>query len=264
MTQIAQAPPILYKYLGPAGAREFLNLPQLRYTKFIDLDDILDTMPGFTPMTDDEARLNALERVTNNPLDGISLEHQRIILEEYGKIPTSYFEESMREILSEQGDFPYVCSLSAELGSLAMWSLYAGRHTGIVFGISSSLNRLIADKGRDLQQMFYSQERPHTPANNPKMEDVVPALWTKGMDWEHQREWRIRSETDETDYLERGEVKEVIFGYRFDPKVSGNKAEQMARDVFLQTEFFDPHPGPTEHKMISVPIAAGPTEVSSR
>jgi hypothetical protein len=220
-------------------------------------------MPGFTPMTDDEARVNAIERVNKNPLIGISLEHQRIIWEEYGKVPTSYFEESMREILSEQGDFPYVCSLSGEPGSLAMWALYAGRHFGIVFGISSSLSRVIADKGRVLQQMFYSTHRPHTPANNPKIEDVVPALWTKGMDWEHQREWRILSESDDTDYLERGEVKEVIFGYRFDPRVSGNKAEHMARDVFLETKFFDARPSPTEHKMISFPTEAGNSQATS-
>ncbi len=245
-------PPILYKYLGSAGAAAFLSRPQLRYTKFIDLDDVLDTMPGFTPMTDEEARANAVERVQRNPVEGISLEHQLIIWEEYGKISTSYFERSMREITAEQGEFPYVCSLTAEAGSLAMWSLYAERHKGIVFGIGSKLNRVLADKGRHVQQMQYSPRRPHTPANNPKFEDVVPALWTKGMDWAHQREWRILSENGDTDYLECGEVLEVIFGYRYDEAISGAKSEHMQRDLFRDTKFFNSFPSPTEHKMIPI------------
>ena len=224
-------PPILYKYLGESGAKAFLDKPQLRYTKFIDLDDILDTQPGFTPQTDEQARVNAMEQVLHNPDDSISLKHRLTVLEEMGKIPPEALEDIGREILKEQAEFPYVCSLTAEPGSLAMWSLYAQRHAGIVFGIGSSCNRLIADKGRDLQKMVYSPHRPHTPFNNPKFEDVVPALWTKGMDWEHQQEWRILSETDATDYLICGEVKEVIFGYRYDPKVLGEKAEHMQREI---------------------------------
>ncbi len=173
--------------------------------------------------------------------------------ERFGKIPTSYFEHSMREMLGEQADLHHVCSLSADPGSLAMWSLYAERHAGIVFGISSSLDRVIADKGRDLIKMAYSPRRSHTPINNPKFEDIVSSMWTKGTDWEHQQEWRIISETGTFDFLECGEVKEVIFGYRYDPNVSGDKAEHMRR-AFRDTKFFDASPSPTEHRIMSVPI----------
>jgi hypothetical protein len=247
------APPILYKYLDAAGAKVFLEQPQLRYTKFIDLDDILDTQPGFTPQTDEQARINAIEQVLLNPIDSVSAKHRLIVLEEMGKIPPEALEEIGREVLQEQAEFPYVCSLSAEQGSLAMWSLYAQRHAGIVFGISSSSNRLIADKGRNLQKMVYSPRRPNTPFNNPKFEDVVSALWTKGTDWEHQQEWRILAESDAADDLACGEVKEVIFGYRYDPRVSGEKAEHMKRELFQQTKFFDAFPSPTEHKMANRP-----------
>ena len=77
------------------------------------------------------------------------------------------------------------------------------------------------------------------------------------MDWAHQREWRILSENGETDYLERGEVLEVIFGYRFDESISGAKSEHMQRDVFRETNFFNSFPSPTEHKMMASRI---PTE----
>lgn len=249
-------PAILYKYLDESGAQTFLAKPQLRFTKFIDLDDVLDTMPGFTPQSGDQARINAIERVSRNPLESISIKHQLIFFEELGMLSTSYLEELMREVIKDQGEFPYVCSLSAEPGSLAMWSLYAQRHAGIVFGISSRCDRLIADKERELQQMVYSPDRPNTPFNNPKFEDVISALWTKGTDWEHQQEWRILAENGATDYLMRGEVKEVIFGYRYAPKVTGDKAEHMKREVFQQTKFFDAFPSPVEHKMIARPIEA--------
>jgi Protein of unknown function (DUF2971) len=249
----ATLPPTIYKYLDESGAQAFLDKPQLRYTKFIDLDDILDTQPGFTPQTREQARANAIERVLQNPLESVSIKHQLIIFEEYGMIPPAALEDMMRDVLKDMGEFPYVCSLSAEPSSLAMWSLYAQRHAGIVFGMSSGCDRLIADKGRDLQKMIYSPHRPNTPAANPKMEDVVPALWTKGMDWEHQQEWRILAQSDATDYLMCGEVNEVIFGYRYDPKVLGEKAEHMKREVFQRTKFFDAYPSPTEHKMATRP-----------
>jgi hypothetical protein len=249
----ATLPPVLYKYLGSGGAKAFLDRPQLRYTKFIDLDDILDTRPGFTPLTDEQARANAIERVRRDPLEAVSIEHQLIIFEEYGKIPPEALEEIMRDVMKDAADFPFVCSLTSEPGSLAMWSLYAERHAGIVFGITPPLDRLIANKDRGLQKMVYSPHRPHTPANNPRPEDVVSVLWTKGMDWEHQQEWRIHSETGATDYLQDGEIKEVIFGYRYDPKISGEKEEYMKRDVFRQTKFFDALPSPMEYKMATRP-----------
>jgi hypothetical protein len=249
----ATPPPILYKYLGASGAKAFLERPQLRYTKFIDLDDILDTQPGFTPQSDLQAHINAMERVLRSPVKSVALDHQVTFFRELGKIPSPALEELGREVLQESAEFPYVCSLSAEPGSLAMWSLYAQRHGGIVFGIRSDCNRLIADKGRELQKMVYSPRRPNTPFNNPKFEDVIPALWTKGMDWEYQQEWRILSVTGDTDYLVCGEVKEVIFGYRYDPKVSGQKAEHMKREMFQQTKFLDAFPSPTQHKMETRP-----------
>jgi hypothetical protein len=211
-------------------------------------------MPGFTPQDDQQARLSAIDRVRRNPLESVSVEHQLIIFEELGKVSTSYLEESMREIVKEQGEFPYVCSLSAISGSLAMWSLYGDRHEGIIFGISSRLDRLIADEGSELQQMIYSPQRPHTPFNNPRFEDVVPALWTKGLDWEHQQEWRILAEHGAPNDLLCGEVKEIIFGYRYDPAVLGDKETHMNRDVFQQTKFFDAFPSPTEYKMTARPI----------
>jgi hypothetical protein len=74
-------------------------------------------------------------------------------------------------------------------------------------------------------------------------------LWTKGTDWAHQEEWRILSDSDEVEYLERGEVKEVIFGHRYDPAVDGDKAEHAKKDVFQGTQFFDAVPSPTKFKM---------------
>ncbi|MFZ1221170.1 MAG: DUF2971 domain-containing protein [Chthoniobacterales bacterium] len=252
----ATPPRILYKYLGPAGAKAFLDQPQLRFTKFIDLDDILDTQPGFTPLTDEQARANAIERVHRSPAKNVSVEHQIIFFENLGKISPEALEAIGREVLEEQAEFPYVCSLSAEPGSLAMWSLYAQRHSGIVFGITSDCHRLISASGRVLQKISYSPLRPNTPFNNPKVENVVSALWTKGTDWEHQQEWRILAHNGTTDYLIGGEVKEVIFGYRYDPIISGAKEEHMGRDVFQQTKFFDAFPSPTEYKMATRPTTS--------
>ena len=129
---------------------------------------------------------NALDRVQRYPIESVSVEHQIAYYKELGKLPPAYLEKLMRETREEQNKLvPYICSMSADPGSLAMWSLYAERHAGIVFGISSKLSRVILEKGRIVYGMLYSPNRPHTAFNNPKAEDVAPTLWTKGLDWEH-------------------------------------------------------------------------------
>lgn len=254
VTPPAADPPFrLYKYLGIEGAKNFLKQPQLWFKNFLDLDDPLDTRPGFTPQTDEQARRNAIERVARNPLPNVSLEHQLIIFEELGKFPATALEEIARDVAKDfatkSAPFPFVCSLSAIPHSLAMWSLYADQHRGIVFGISPRLNRLISDKGRVLQKMHYSENRPHTAFSNAKFEEIAAALWTKGTDWAHQEEWRIMAEGDARDDLQRGEIEEVTFGYRYDPNVLGSKEEHMQQDIFSDTKFFDSFPDPTHYKM---------------
>jgi Protein of unknown function (DUF2971) len=98
-----------------------------------------------------------------------------------------------------------------------MWSQYGDHHRGIAFGIRSNLNRVILDRGRFIQQVKYpaTNERPHTRFINPKWADVQHVLWTKGKEWEYQKEWRIISTNPDTDFLQPGEVAEVIFGWRF-------------------------------------------------
>jgi hypothetical protein len=173
-------PAIVYKYLNAHGAKNFLAAPQLRFTRITELDDILDTMPAFSPQTEVEALENALERVRRNPIESVSLEHQIAFYKRLGKFPPAKLEKWLREFREEHMKGFFACSMTAERGSLAMWSLYAERHTGIVFGISSTLRRVILDKGRIIYRMHYSPHRPDTPFNNPKGEDVAPAFMDEG------------------------------------------------------------------------------------
>ena len=163
-------------------------------------------------------------------------------------LPPAYLEQMLRDLISQgHGPTLYICSMVARADSIAMWSLYAEKHKGIVFGISSNLNRVIGDNGRFLQQVEYPpiNERPHTPFNNPKLDDVKHVLWTKGVEWAYQKEWRIISGNGETDFLQSGEITEIIFGWQYE----GDKERWMRSEIFETTRFFDAAPCATHYRM---------------
>jgi hypothetical protein len=245
LTPLEERPPILYKYLGKESARVFLEEPQLRYTKFTELDDICDSIPAFTELTEEESHRQAVERAQRHSDVPVSFEKRIKFFERLGLLPASYLEERLREELARLTASTHICSLSAPNHSLALWSLYADRHAGIAFGISSAFGRVIAQKGRFLERVRYSTKRPNTPFNNPKPADVVSVFWTKGTDWSHQEEWRIISQTNETDILRCGEVLQVIFGYRY----TGDKEKYMQSEIFKETRFFEAFPGPSGYRM---------------
>lgn len=242
-------PTVLYKYLNRKGADVFLEKPQLRHCEFYKLDDICDSLPAFSTLSEEQALQNAIERVSRNPVTGIALEKQVTFYKELGRLSPEYLEQEMRELNSKgEGYTAYVCSLVARPDSIAMWCQYAEDHRGIVFGIRSNLHRVISDKGRFIEQVEYppTNERLHTPFNNPKLdEEIARVFWTKGLEWDYQEEWRIISGNAETDFLESGEVAEIVFGWRFD----GDKERVMGSEVFEATRFFEATPCPTHYRM---------------
>ena len=245
LTPLTERPAILYKYLGKKGARDFLEEPQLRYPKFTELDDVCDSIPAFSELTEEESHRHAVERVRQLPNLSVSPEKGIIFFEKLGLLSPSYLEQRLREGMDKWSPSTYICSLSAPNYSLALWALYADKHAGIAFGISSTLGRVIAQKDRFLEKVRYTERRPSTPFNNPRPEDVAQVFWTKGTDWSHQKEWRIISPSNETDMLRCGEVAEVIFGYRY----AGDKEKYRHREIFKQTRFFEAFPSPSEFRM---------------
>ena len=176
--------------------------PQLRhkaFSEFFRYDDICDSLPTFSELSDSQIESNAIE--------GASSEKEVIFKKELGKLKPEYLEKSMRDEISRAPEAAaYICSLVASADSIAMWSQYGEHHHGIAFGIPSNLKRVIFERGRFLQQVEYpaTNERPHTPFSNPKQEDVQHVLWTKGKEWEYQKEWRIISTNPDTDFLQPG------------------------------------------------------------
>ena len=254
--EVMSRAPILYKYLDVTGAKAFLERPQLRHTAFHGLDDICDSFPAFSHLTADRSRQEAVEKAARKPVKGISFHKQIKFYERLGMVSPSYLETTMRELISQgHGYSAFICSLVARTDSLAMWHQYGDKHGGIVFGIGSDLHRVIGGKGRFLEKVDYpeSNERPNTPFNNPKPAEIAHIFSTKGQDWSYQQEWRIISDNPETDLLDAGEVKEVIFGCRY----SGDKGEVMHNPIFKDTKFFDAYPDPKYYRMASLPLNSG-------
>lgn len=241
-------PAVLYKYLDREGADVFFEKPQLLHREFYKLDDICDSLPAFSALSEELSLKNATERASRDSVSTIPLEKRVSFYKRLGMVSPECLDRLMRELVSKgEGYMAYICSLVARPDSIAMWSRYAEDHRGIVFGIPSNLNRVISKRGRFVKQVQYppTNERPHTPFNNPKLDDIADVFWTKGLEWKYQEEWRIISGNAETDFLQSGEIAEIIFGWRFD----GDKERLMRNEIFETTRFFEATPCPTHYRM---------------
>lgn len=134
-----------------------------------------------------------------------------------------YWEKEMRTLYDQQPPTIFVSSMSERHDSGAMWALYAQQHRGIVFGLSSAVDRLRGPVAF-LEKVTYDERRPQMPT--PIIVESVfrEAIRTKSTDWSYQREWRLFAGSAVVEPLKMEEVAEIVIGY---------KAEDSIRDAAM-------------------------------
>jgi len=211
---MATRPPILYKYLDRAGAEAFLKQPQLRYKDFRELDDLMEVLPGFRSLSQDEAAELGRLRAQSGVAVQFSLEKHAFFLKTLSEVDPRYLEDEFRKQLAHLPPALFICSLTERADSVAMWSSYAEKHQGIVFGLSTAVDWIIAASRRALVPVVYSDCRIQMPFPIVVPDVIGKAVRFKSTDWQYQSEWRLISSSDATDFLAPADVAEVVVGYR--------------------------------------------------
>jgi Protein of unknown function (DUF2971) len=237
-------PPILYKYLDAAGARGFLEKPQVRFKDFRKLDDLMEVLPGGRLMTEEElqrAARDKFERVAGK----ISEEKCAHFVRTLNEVCTSaYWEREVRKLVDSQTISICISSMSERCDSGAMWAGYAGEHSGIVFGLSAAIDRLRGAIAF-LNPVVYSDVRPQNPFPILLKEVFLQAILTKSPDWDYQREWRLIAATEHVEILQPGDVTEVIVGYKASDDIQNLTLGLKAHG----TRVFRARPDPARHSI---------------
>jgi hypothetical protein len=237
-------PSVLYKYLNPLGAADFLKAPQLRFRDFRELDDLMEVLPGHRPLTEAEVQRDAEERHHWLKERGkvISVEKCAIFVRALSSLKGTTWEDGMRELLVDAPGTLFICSLTERWNSGAMWGTYAERHGGIVFGISGAIDRVCQTRAY-LAEVVYDEECPQMPSPVVDPGVMKQAIRTKSPDWSYQREWRLISNSNTAERLSGPEVTEIVVGYR------ASKEIKAAAYAFREqgTAVFQAHPDPQRH-----------------
>jgi len=110
-------PAVLYKYLDATGAKAFLEKPQLQHRAFEKLDDICDSLPAFSTLSEDLALQNAIERASRDSLAAVALEKQILFYRQLGMRSPADLERMLRDLISQgHGPTLYICSMVARAG----------------------------------------------------------------------------------------------------------------------------------------------------
>jgi hypothetical protein len=239
-------PKILYKYLDLEGSRAFLAKPQLRFKDFRRLDDLMEVLPGHRTLSEEEIAKYAPIKAQQLG-NAISVAKCAHFLRSLSGVGGAYLEDGMRELLLAQSATLYICSMTERWDSGAMWGPYAEHHKGIVFGLSSAIDRICRLDRTYLTDIKYSDERPQMPFPVIDRKVIKEAIRTKSTDWSYQKEWRLVSDSDADELLNAADVAEVIIGYesRKDVELTGPAASLRKTG----TEVFVAYPDPQLHRM---------------
>ncbi len=207
---------ILYKYLPPTRI-DVLEQLALRFTQPLAFNDPFDSHPYVdTPgLGQVWAGLSPEEKEKVGDEDTF----RRVASFVTGKINAAIEQQWYRSWSSKVG----ILCLSEVNDSLLMWSHYTDAYRGFVIGLDTDHPEFDRTKGKwPVRKVRYSQDRPSVvpKKSGPKAAEVY---FTKSIDWEYEREWRIVRPLEEATERNTGiyccplplpVVRELIVGFR--------------------------------------------------
>jgi hypothetical protein len=235
-----EVPKVLYKYLKPCAAEIFLSRPQLRFTKFTNLDDVLEVLPGQRPRTENELSKTAL---ADSEKTGQSIEECRTRIIAHDS--SMWWGRGVREAFKNRPGALCISCLTEHWESDSMWARYADFHRGVVFGVHTAD---LAAPANNWGQVKYRKKRPLLPTEEAAFNKVnrgkvlLKAALSKSKEWKYQKEWRAVAATEEIVFLEPSAVAEIYVGYEAAPAIVKQALDFKTQSPTTQIYQAFPHP----------------------
>lgn len=106
----------------------------------------------------------------------------------------------------EEYGYARVCSLSADIKDVRLWSNYAGGHRGVAIEID------VTDSMQDFHKVNYTPKLPLYDDPKHAGPSLIMALTAKTIHWDYEKEYRVITANEF--YPINGRIKRVIVGTR--------------------------------------------------
>ncbi len=250
-----KTPSILYKYLSHERVKDVLGKGSVRFTPLSNTNDLFEVRapfenfvgPKLTKMYEDGRQRvlsnpNLSEAILKRSFD-IAIKKSGIFLHDSDRA-FEYLKKTKGKKVTEDADniaikkietelFPSLnsdeqthklfdaigkklCfSLSKRANISPMWAHYANHHEGFVIAFdtkSSWFKEWENGESKNLIKVPYFDKKMKEPLDNPRK-----AIFSKGKDWEYEREWRILAEKHQVDRIKKA-PEEPIYLMNFPPE----------------------------------------------
>lgn len=219
----------------------------MRWKDFRQLDDLMEVLPGYRPLTEAEVQAIAKRQSAKTRISAEKCAH---FYRTYSEVDLTYWEDELRKLIDKADATMFICSMSARADSGAMWGLYAEKHQGIVFGVGPVLEQICGHKMMLTRQVLYDEKRPQIAIPFVDQDVILEAVRTKSLDWDYQAEWRLISTEVKHWPLRREEVAEIVVGYKAAPDILEVALTYKANGA----KVFQAYPDPQRHSMALKPL----------
>lgn len=239
--------PLLFKYRSKESAFRLLEDNTLWLSSRRFFNDPFDCYPSFEEPTSGDlfefaktvvldyvpAHLPPQSQMTRQQIEaqkkplGEKIDHQLRELKKGNAF------EVIREGIVETIDSYGICSFTANLHSILMWSHYAENHKGVAFGFSL---KTLNGSGRKVRKVEYPEKRGNIKISlnskeiqNEKFEIVNNAFLKKSPDWKYEEEYRLieKDAANTAIPIPLGALKLIVFGVEADVETKGKILQEV-------------------------------------
>ncbi|KZK68674.1 hypothetical protein A1L58_18140 [Shewanella baltica] len=136
-----------------------------------------------------------------------------------GKIPQSFLdklEQGLVGIHKDNSEIGVVC-LSEDCVNILMWAHYANDHKGICIEFERNKDNALGNYDVTRPITYQKYYPKFTVLDFGASEDgsvLEKIIWSKSIDWEYEREWRIATNKGNVALPIPGKISAIIFGIR--------------------------------------------------
>lgn len=197
-------PKILYKYVASERV-DVLEHLKIRFTQADELNDPYECAPTFSEVYPSDALATARRPPPGHGLINFHPGPKDNSFDKFTPTQRAYINKTLVDAMQAVFKSVYlILSLSDTHDSLPMWAHYTSNHQGLVIGFDAQHQFFLGNKWTSgaldlaaVNKVKYTRQRARFKFATEI--DKTAAFFTKSLEWQYEREWRMIKQVEEED-----------------------------------------------------------------